>query len=92
MQRRREDLVSGDDEHAAPDVLSGWLARGRLDLVACREGWEEDVEEEVYEGREPEEEELDEEGAGEFNHLRGVGGGDGAGPGVGEEGGEFVHG
>lgn len=90
MQSRREDLVRCDDDRAAVYIPLRRLARGRLDLVPAGEGREEGVEGEVGQRGEPEEEELDEEGAEEFD-LLGRRGGDSFGPSLREEGFQLVH-
>lgn len=62
-----EGLVAGDDFEAVGDFCGRWLLGGWLELVACGEAGEENVDGEVEESCEPEKDCLDEERATEFD-------------------------
>ncbi|WEW61909.1 hypothetical protein PRK78_007409 [Emydomyces testavorans] len=74
-----EELVAEDEEGAGPEGGAGGLFGGGLEFVSVGEGGEEVVEGEEEEGGEPEGEELDGEGAEEFDGL-GTAGGEDRGP------------
>lgn len=66
-------MVAEDDLEAVPELGGGGLLGYGLDLVAVREDGEEGVKGLEEEAGEPEGEELDEDGAEEFDRLRRVG-------------------